>query len=279
MSLRLLFAGALGLLLATTSCSTGPTPPQPGTPAFYWGAAQETWRGGDILKTNDTLQEITQSPNDFTERARTWDIVISAGMAQSLSDVSDAYEAGARANRANPTPFRKQVNTLRELASASNLQLAQAVHTFVAEQKTPDVAFAFEYPVGTANPPPGLKKIYAGMILQDSEADSLQTAMVERGVLLALCDFLGTPDDSAKALEKFKAGAVKVPREVFLMAAARALNAGASLYSPNKLDNPQRVRLLCEEALGAVHAIPETKETKALADKIQATLKKLVRTT
>lgn len=275
MSLRLLSAGALVLLLAATSCSTGPTPPQPGTPAFYWGAAQETWRGGDILKTNDNLQEITQAQNDFTARARVWNIVLSAGMAQGLNDLADAYEAGARANRANPTPFRKQVNILRELASNGSLQFAQAVHTFLAEQKDADVVLPFEYPAGSAAQPTNIKKLYDGMILQEAEANTLQNVMLQRAVLLAACDFTGAPDDAAKTLEKFKAGAVKVPREVFLMAAARALHAGSGLYAPTKLDNPQRTRLLCEEALNALHSTPESKDGKALETKIQAILKKL----
>src|ERR1039458_6210743 len=37
----------LGLLAAGTSCSSGPQPPQPGTPAFFWAATNETYRAGD----------------------------------------------------------------------------------------------------------------------------------------------------------------------------------------------------------------------------------------
>jgi len=275
MNRRLLVPGALALLLAATSCSTGPAPPQPGTPAFYWGAAKETWRTGDILKTNDNLQEIVQSQNEFTERARTWEIIVSAGIAQGLTDLSEGYEAGARANRANPIPFRKQMDALRALASTSNLELAEAVHQYLSQPKTADVALEFEYPVGSAQQPPATKKIYQGMILQDSEAASYQSAMVQRGVLLALCDFLGAPDDPAKVLETFKAGGVKAPREVFLLAAARALQKGSALYGETKLDNPQRLRMLDEQALVILQNIPETKESKTLSDKIQGALKKL----
>lgn len=41
----------VALLAAGTSCASGPQPPSPGTPAFYWAAANETWRSGDYLKT------------------------------------------------------------------------------------------------------------------------------------------------------------------------------------------------------------------------------------
>ncbi len=46
-----------GLLAAGTSCSSGPQPPQPGTPAFYWAAANQTYRAGDFLKTVRTCSE------------------------------------------------------------------------------------------------------------------------------------------------------------------------------------------------------------------------------
>src|ERR1035441_7343179 len=79
----------LGLLAAVTSCSSGPQPPQPGTPAFFWAAAKETYRGGDYPKTSEHLQRILASENEFTARARAWDTVISGGVAQIQPAVSD----------------------------------------------------------------------------------------------------------------------------------------------------------------------------------------------
>ena len=60
-----------GLLAgAGTSCSSGPQPPQPGTPAFFWAAAKETYRAGDFLKTSENLQRILATDNEFSARAR-----------------------------------------------------------------------------------------------------------------------------------------------------------------------------------------------------------------
>src|SRR5258708_18548260 len=67
----------VGLLAAATSCSSGPQPPQPGTPPFYWAAANETYRAGDVLKTDENLQRILATENEFSARARAWDAVIS----------------------------------------------------------------------------------------------------------------------------------------------------------------------------------------------------------
>jgi len=85
---------------------------------------------------------------------------------------------------------------------------------------------------------------------------------------------VGAADDPAKTLEKFK-GEVLVPRDVFLLAAARALQEESELFTANKLDQPTRQKLLCQQALDVLHAIPETKETKALTTKIQTTMKKI----
>ena len=268
------FAGALLLALAATSCSTGPAPPKPGTPAFNWAAAKENYRAGDFPKTDATLVDIIRTDNEFSARARAWDMVLSAGMAQGFSQLADSYEAGGRANRANPTPFHKQVTALRSNASAAAIELVETSRAFLEKDKDPNVLLAFEYPRGAAAEPGSLKRVAGGIVILDAEAETLQTAMLQRGVLLSVCRAAGAADDPAKTLEKFK-GEVLVPRDVFLLAAAKALQEQSELFTANKLDQPTRQKLLCQQALDVLHAIPETKETKALTTKIQTTMKKI----
>jgi len=274
MKVRLLLSVLLLLALAAASCSTGPTAPRPGTPAFYWGAAQQTFHSGDFVKTNENLLELNRSDNEFTAKARPWMIVVSAGLTQGYIDMAETYEAGARANRANPTPFRKEVTAMRSLASASALELAEAVHPFL-DNKDAAVPLAFGYPSGSALEPGGLKRISSGILVQDSERDSLQAAMLQRGVLLVACRAVGSADDPAKAQETFKAAEPKAARDVFLFALAKLMYEQSDLFGPTKLDQPNRLRLMCQEAARALDAIPPTKDTKALAAKIQAALKKV----
>jgi len=264
----------LGLLAAATSCSSGPQPPQPGTPAFFWAAARETYRAGDFMKTSENLQRILVSDNEFSARARAWDAVISAGLAQGYIELADSWEVGARANRNNPTPFRKQVSALRALASASAIQFAEDIHKVMETDKDPNILLAFAYPAGAAAPPPGLKRVSGGILVQDSERDLLQAAMLQRGVLLSVCAALGSPDDAAAAQEKLKTGELQIPRATFLQAAAKSLSDESELFAGNKLDMPNRLKMLSQEALKALEAIPPSKETKQIADKIQARLKK-----
>ena len=265
----------LGLVAAGTSCSSGgPQPPQPGTPAFYWAAARETYRAGDMVKTSENLQRILAGENEFSVRARAWDTVISSGLAQAYIELADSWEAGARANRLNPTPFRKEVSALRSLASASAVQFTEDLHRIVEADKDPTILLAFAWPAGSAVPPVGLKRVASGILAQDSERDLLQAAMLQRGVLLSVCAALGSPDDAAAAQEKLKTGEFRVPREVFLLAAAKSLSEQSDLFTGAKLDLPNRLKMLSQEAVQVLAAIPQSKESKAVNDKIQARLKK-----
>jgi hypothetical protein len=264
----------VGLGLLAASCSTGPKPPAPGTPAFFWGAAQQVFKSGDLSKTNDDLQEILGSENDYTAKARIWEIALAAGMVQGAEELAAAYEDGARMNRANPTPFRKNVTQLRSLAGHSALDFAQQVHVLLGKEKGAQIAMEFPFPPGSAVEPPALRKVYAGVVLQEAEAGTLETAMLERGTVKTVCKLSGNPDDPAKSFDLFKTQPVQVNREVFLAAAAKMLFDESAIFGPNKIDQPLRLKALCDEALEALAAIPETNDTKALADKIQETLKK-----
>jgi hypothetical protein len=102
----------------------------------------------------------------------------------------------------------------------------------------------------------------------DADIEALQKAMVQRGVLLTVTRMVGAGDDSTKALEIFKAGEVKIPRATFLLGTAKSLFDESDLYTPMKLDQPDRMKLLLEQASAALQAVPESKESKELAAKI-----------
>ena len=266
---------ALVLAIAATSCSTGPAPPKPGTPAFFWGAARDSYRSGDYQQTGAHLLEVLSTDNEFAARARPWQIVVAAGVARGFAEMADSYEAGGRLNRSNSMPFHKQVTALRSLASTAAMEYTQGAHAFMEKDKEPTVLLAFAFPAGSAAQPGAIRKVATGMLIQDSERDSMQMDMLQRGVLMSVCRAVGSPDDTARAQEMFKAGEVRVPREAFLLAIARELDAQSVLFSPNKMDQPGRFKVMAQEALEALQGVPETKQTKALAAKIQTALKKI----
>lgn len=274
MSIRVALGSAAILAWACASCSSGPRPPEPGTPAFSWGAARETFHSGDFRKTKDTLIQLVGSDNEFAARARPLAAVLSAGLARGYYDMAESYEAGARANRANPTPFRKQVSTARSLAGAAMLEFAETMHGFLEKDTQPNVLLACEYPTGSMTEPPAMMRVAKGMPLQDSERDALETAMLQHGVAMTMSRMLGAPDDAAKTLELFKSGEPTVPRATFVFGAAKTMYDLSALWGPTRLDMPNRVQMLSQQALDALKTIPETKESKALVNRIQAGAKK-----
>jgi hypothetical protein len=55
---------------------------------------------------------------------------------------------------------------------------------------------------------------------------------------------------------------------------ATAMFEQAQLYSHNKMDDPDKMKIFCSRAQDALKLLPTSKETDDLNKKIQATLKK-----
>lgn len=260
--------------VAALSCAGSSNLPKPGSPGYYWSAANAAYKAGDFVKADEELQRILVGESEFTSRARVWDMVISGGLAQGYAALSDVYEAGAKANRQNPLPYRKRVSELRALSGSMAIQLADGVHKYLEHDKDAAVLLAFPFPAGSVNEPAGVVRVSKGLFVQDSEQGPLQTAMLQRGVVLALSEATGNGGDAAKTQVLFQSPEVKVPREMFLMAAAKGLYEASDIYTDKKLDLPNKLKILSVEALGALKAVPESKETKALTEKIQKGMKK-----
>lgn len=265
---------AAAALMVTVSCSGGTALPKPGTPAAYWYDANVSYKAGDFLKTDENLQRIVVNDNDFTARARVWDMVICGGLAQAYSALADVYEDGARNNRENPAPYRRRANELRKLSGNMTLQLADSMHRLLEQPKEAEVAMAFAFPVGSTEKPQGLTRLGKALFVPENEQAQLLKEMQQRGVVLALCDATGNSGDAAKTQQLFQTPNVKVARDTFLFASAKMMEAGSDVFGSKKLDLPNKLKITLQETQGALNAITPTKDSKALADKIQKTLKK-----
>ena len=253
------------------SCA-GSGGPEPGTPAFYWAAAQETFGTKDYVKTVEHLEKLTATNNEFTARARPWLLVMTSGMTRGYMDLADNFEAGARANKANPTGFRRSVNTYRGEADRLAVEFAEVFAKFQQGKDDP-VPIAYPFPTGNAAPVMELTKAATGAILTPAEIDSAERRAIARGVLLQACAAAGAPDDVAKAQDLLKAGSLQVPRAVFVTLMASTLFDESKLYGMRQIDKPDRVKIFCNRALDALKTVPETKETKDLGTKIAKSLK------
>jgi len=264
------------LLLAfgiATGCSSGPPPIKPGSPAFFWAVARESYRTGDLVKTDATLLDLSQTDSVFAAPARVWQLVVSAGLTQGYTQLADAYEAGGRADPANALAFRREATNLRSMAATTALEFAQAVHNMAETDQNAKVLLSFGFPPGSAAPPEALAKLAGGVRLADSDRDALLTAMLQRGVVLAASGAVGSPDDPGKAQAAFQTAEVRIPREIFLYGMAKLLYQEADLFGPDGMDRQDRYILMCRAAAETLRTIPESRQAEELAVEIDATLR------
>jgi hypothetical protein len=253
-------------------CSTDETP-QPGTPAYAWSAAKETFAAGDYQKTAEHLDKVLASDNEYTARARPWSLILTSGMARGYMDLADNLEYGVRAKKADPGGFRKYISNSRSTAGRLSMQFAEAFMSFQKGKDDP-VVLAFSFPNGSAAAVPELSRASVGQPLQPTEIESAQRHAIQRAILLQTCVAVGASDDTAKALDLFKSGSAQVPRAAFMTGMANTLYDEAQLFGPRKLDDPEKLKVFSNLASNALKDVPETKQTKELSAKIQTGMKK-----
>ncbi len=265
--------GLVLLVFVFLSCATGPSGPAEGTPGWYWQNALTTWEAGDYQKTSDNLEELIEPGSEFADRAQPWRLILTAGMAKGYMDVAEAFENGARANQAASSEFRMHRNNYRTLV---NRQVAAFWETLVAYKKSNpagEIPLAFSYPQGSAVPVAALARVGEGIKLSEAELPSVERQAIQRAVLMTTCRFAGAEEDTAKTQQIFSAGEVKVPKETFDFALAKTLNEIAWFYSAYEMDQPDRLKMLNEQALEIAKGLPENDDTKELIRQIESHIK------
>jgi hypothetical protein len=262
--------GIVGGWILASGCA-GPAPIKPGSPAFFWAVANESYRTGDLLKTDATLLELSAGSHEFAARAQTWQMIVSAGVSQGLWELADAYQDGSQVTAAG---FRGEASRLRSMAANTSLEFTQAVRNS-CEIEGASVQLAFSFPTGSVERPPALAKISAGSWLPDSGREELERAMLKRGVIRAVSAAVGSPDDPATAMRAFLSPTVQVQRDTFFFQMARLLFEQAGLFDAKHLDRPDRQAVMYQVALAALRSIDQSEDAEALAARIHNALNKL----
>jgi hypothetical protein len=257
------------------SCSGVQAPPAKGTPAFYWSAAEETFQAGDYLKTSEHLENLARRESEYTGRIRPWRLVLLSGLMQGYLDMAEQFQTGARNNKGNPTPFRREMDQARSLGAKLALQFGEAYVEFQKVQPEGEVNLAFPYPVrGSLAMPAQMTKTATGVILAEGELGLMRRAMLQRGVIDAVCQAVGAKGDSARAQELLKNPPVSVPRGGFELAMAHGLFEAGQLFGPMKLSLPDRQEWFYDRTLEALKKAPEGKEAKEWKAMIEKERKK-----
>jgi hypothetical protein len=244
---------------------------RPGSPAYFWAAAGNAWRGGDYIQTNENLNQLVTGDNEYIQRARVWQLIAASGLAEGYNDLADAYEAGSRYSRTGSAGFRDQIRLTRAAASELSMQAAETFRRFLDTDKNASVGFAFAFPKAEAPPVVLMAKLNKGILLKGAEAEGLQKAMLQQGVLRAAARAADIKPDASDAAEAFKR---EVSREQFLMATAFSMVEQSRLFGPKKLDEPQRLLALCSMAQEVLRLVPVTPQSKELRGKVKAAMAK-----
>ncbi len=268
------FVAALCLLLTTVSCSSGPPAAPPGSPGFYWKAANETYAAGDFMKAALNLEELVKKESEFTARAQPWRLVVTAGLAKGYAELANNFEYGARANKTNPTPFRTQLANYRRSAGRYALQYAESFLAFEKHDHTQPIPLAFPFPTGNPAKVTELDRIANGILLPEAQMPPIEKRGLSRAVVMAAAAAVGAGEDVAKAQQMFGEAGGQIDHDVFAMFLAQTFYDLSWIFSRDKLNLPDRVELFCGEGLDAAKSIQkETKESKKIASDLEKMLK------
>lgn len=265
------FIAITSLLGLTFACSSGPAPPKPGTAAFSWEVAKESYQAGDYLRTAEHLDRVLRTDNDLVPQARVWRLVLGAGLADAYRELTEQFEQGGRTNKANPTPFRRKAVDYRTLAERTAVLLGEFYSNFEKAQATGDVELHFPYPArGSLSLPPAIIKIAQGQVPTEGDIVTAQSAMLQRAVLANICAAVGASNDAARAQQLLKEIPAKVPRGAFEYAMAEALYEASTVFGPLKGSQPVRqLRLLELAGQALAKATGDEKKIKELKAKIE----------
>jgi hypothetical protein len=267
------------LSIAATACSGGGQEQiRTGTPAYYYKMALASYENGDYPKTNEWLAKATShSPDDYTPRAWTMRFTIMAGMIRGNADLADQWETGAKENKSNPMRFFKKVSDYRGEAGRRSVELAESWGDFEKAIPEGGVEIRFPYPSrGGVNLPSESALIQKGVMPKDPQIETVETALLQRGMIQQIADAVGAGDDSGKAQSMLKTLPVPVPRKDWMLYVARTMYNVATLYDKKKLsDTPKREFFLERAQKSIASADKDAKEVKELKTKIDKDLKEV----
>jgi hypothetical protein len=253
----------LSLCLTLTSCSTG-NKGKPGTPAFYWQAARETFVTRDYLKTIEHLRRVIRTENEFTARGLPWRLIVAGGLTKAYMEMADDFEKGARANSATPEAFLKTMATYRTNAETRALEFAETFLQWKKSSQDQEILLDFPFPRLAATETPQRQKIQGGQMPAEGALPVLEQRLIDRYIAENAAAAVGAQGDLTKGQALFQAGSAKVPRDVFALATANALWDQAQLFTKQRMNKNDRLHLFCQEGLDLLKSVPETAESKKL---------------
>jgi hypothetical protein len=281
---RLFFSGFLALALMA-SCSA--PVPRPTGVAFEYESAKEMFMKGRFDRALDFTDAPAKAspPNEFTQRARVLQVAIYTGMVKANKELADAYTDGAEKTK-NPR-FQGEFGRLRhdhlQYGTRAALGLGEVAHR-ITEGETVSKEFTLDAPFPSAEGPVEvvqLKRVIDGGWIEPEDQEAAALDAQRKGINDALAELAG--GDRSKARAAMLAGPVTIDGVDFAIFLGKQLLEGASLFDRDHMRDPQKLRVLCDEADEAAKAalalLKDTpdRQKQRTAKKLQDDIKAAVR--
>jgi len=272
LSSTLVIALSLGLI----SCGpSGPESPQPGTNAYLWWTAQESFKKGNFIDVSNQLDKLTGKESEYKLRAQAWQMIVATGVARGNAEWADIVEEGLKLNRDRQLEFHRIINGTRSEAHQMVMRAAQINLSSLDALAAADIALPVALPNFPVDLPVEAGRVKKGVSLKPAEQEVALLAMQRRAVLKALALFAGAGDDLKKAAPAFATGEFKLAKQNLLIGIATQFSELTDMYTSKKLAESARVKMLCEGADKALKGAQAGADTKAIQKKLEAARKKL----
>jgi len=260
LSPRSLLVLALALCVCLVSCSQTEKADRakPGTPAYFWQAANTAWEKGDFVTTVANLDKLTVRDSEYRAQAQVWLMTIHAGFAKGDMEWADVLETGRKRSRTGEATFRREMAAARSSASQSvmsYLELANQ-HLSAGVPEEPVIPFTAAPP---ADRPIEINKIEKGQFPPAAEAALIHDRLRAQAVAESTKAIL--PPDG------------KPNRNLYLAAMAKEMIDLCGLYGPKRLNETGRIRMITQVAGHAVESMTPCEVSKKLQKEIDVLIK------
>ncbi len=274
------------VLVLSGSCS--PPVPRPTGPARDYEDAKDMFKRGRFDRALDFSEGLAKAspPTRYTERARVLRVVIFNGYVRAYKELGEAYTKGSdnTKNTHFKAVFEQQRHDNLQYGAKSALGIGEAAHELTLAGTFPkDVTLEAPYPA-TEGPieVKDLGRLREGGWVEPEQQEAASVDAVRKGIDDSLADAVA--GDRAKARAALTAGPVKLDGVDFALYLGKALLDGASLFDRRHDRDPQKFKLLWDEAdqvakaaQGLLKDAPNKDKEKALK-KFQEQLKTAQRT-
>jgi hypothetical protein len=256
------------MLVAACSSQGGPDYTKE-TPGYQWEQAHKQFSAGNPRKAYEHLQWLVRTENPHLAHARVQLLILQSGLIHGYLEVADRYRRGSAGN----VQMQSRLEEINRTASDLAFQFGQTYLEFQKAQPFGEVGLAFGLPPGNAEPPEELSKLDSAARLPEAERDTAIGKALEWGVLLAVCDSVGSRGNPAEAGKILRKLPVMIPRAVFELGMAKGLYRASEMFGPARLADRIRQDTLLYQARSAAANAPEGAETTQLQGLIEAALK------